>query len=151
MKVIIEKIAKKHLRLETLETRNSDSLDFKEQAVWDIKNALEEAYKAGEEAKDSCSQPMVVDNNDMWILLGSTIRYSMGRRTYMSSLAPELVLKYKEYLTSEQMLQISKEIERETKSYEKSNRTLGSDFDHISWKEFAVKIRKAKRRKRVKS
>jgi hypothetical protein len=36
MKVIIEKIAKKHLRLETLETRNSDSLDFKEQAVWDI-------------------------------------------------------------------------------------------------------------------
>ena len=44
---LLQKIAKKHLHLETLETRNSDSLDFSEQAVWAIKDALDEAFKAG--------------------------------------------------------------------------------------------------------
>lgn len=46
---IIE-IAKKVLGLETTETRNSDSLDFHDLAVWQIKKALEAAYKAGFEA-----------------------------------------------------------------------------------------------------
>lgn len=40
-------IAKKHLKLETLDTRNSDTLDFTELAVWNIKAALEEAYDMG--------------------------------------------------------------------------------------------------------
>lgn len=42
------KIAQEILDLETLEARNSDHLDFKEQSVWAIKKALEEAYKAGQ-------------------------------------------------------------------------------------------------------
>jgi len=44
------KIAKTILDLETLETRNSDHLDFKEHAVWSIKEALEKAYKKGQES-----------------------------------------------------------------------------------------------------
>jgi hypothetical protein len=51
MKDIIEKIARDTLSLNTLETRNSDRLDFRDQAVWCIKAALEEAYKAGYEAR----------------------------------------------------------------------------------------------------
>lgn len=47
MTPILSKIARQHLRLETLETRNSDSLDFSDQAVWNIKAALEHAYSAG--------------------------------------------------------------------------------------------------------
>ena len=48
---LLTEIAKKHLNLETLETRNSDSLDFHEVAVWAIKDALQEAYEAGLNAK----------------------------------------------------------------------------------------------------
>lgn len=44
---IIEKIAKDHLGLETIETRNQDSLDFKNLSVWQIAEALEEAFDAG--------------------------------------------------------------------------------------------------------
>ena len=44
---LLTKIAKKHLSLETLETRNSDSLDFHDVAVWSLKDALQEAYEAG--------------------------------------------------------------------------------------------------------
>ena len=46
----IERIARDILRLDTLETRKSDSLDFHDVAVWTIKEALEAAYRAGQEA-----------------------------------------------------------------------------------------------------
>lgn len=44
---LLTDIAKKHLNIETLETRNSDGLDFHDVAVWCLKDALQEAYKAG--------------------------------------------------------------------------------------------------------
>jgi len=47
----LAKIAATILDLETLETRNSDRLDFHELSVWGIKAALEAAYAAGQEAK----------------------------------------------------------------------------------------------------
>jgi len=37
------------LDIETLEIRNRDHLDFYDLSVWKIKEALEKAYKAGEE------------------------------------------------------------------------------------------------------
>ncbi len=44
---LLTEIAKKHLNLETLETQNSDSLDFHDVSVWFLKKALQEAYEAG--------------------------------------------------------------------------------------------------------
>lgn len=44
---IIEEIAKKFLGFETIESRNSDELDFKEVAVWQVHKALEEAFDEG--------------------------------------------------------------------------------------------------------
>ena len=47
---ILTRIAQKHFySVETLETRNSDSLDFHNVAVWAIKEALEDAFIAGME------------------------------------------------------------------------------------------------------
>ncbi len=48
MNVELFKIAQKVLEIETLETRYGDSLDFYDLAVWNIKAALEAAYKAGQ-------------------------------------------------------------------------------------------------------
>ena len=47
---VLEDIAKRHLLVETLETRNSDSQDFYDVAVWCMKAALEEAFEAGRNA-----------------------------------------------------------------------------------------------------
>ena len=44
---LILDIAKRHFFVETLETRNSDGLDFHEVAVWALRAALQEAYAAG--------------------------------------------------------------------------------------------------------
>lgn len=46
----IEQIAKQLLGLQTLKTQNSDSADFQVLAVWQIKSALEAAFKAGQES-----------------------------------------------------------------------------------------------------
>ena len=43
----IEEIARRVLKIEGLETRNSDALDFHELAVWTIQAALEAAHEAG--------------------------------------------------------------------------------------------------------
>ena len=43
----VARIAKEVLGLDTLDTRNSDSLDFSEHAVWTLRAALEAAYASG--------------------------------------------------------------------------------------------------------
>jgi len=53
MNSAVEKIAREILDLETLETRKSDSLDFHDMAVWEIRKALEAAYNAGRNAATS--------------------------------------------------------------------------------------------------
>jgi hypothetical protein len=47
---LILEIAQRLFFLETLETRNSDRLDFHDVAVWAIRDALAEAYEAGRRA-----------------------------------------------------------------------------------------------------
>ncbi|EIU7198916.1 MULTISPECIES: DUF6900 domain-containing protein [Pseudomonas aeruginosa group] len=54
---ILSLIARKHLGLDTLETRHADSLDFHDTAVWCIRDALEAAFKAGIEVGISLPEP----------------------------------------------------------------------------------------------
>ena len=44
---LLAQIALDHLFIETLVTRNSDSLDFHDVSVWGVKSALMAAYQAG--------------------------------------------------------------------------------------------------------
>lgn len=50
IQTLLTDIAAKHLGIETLEERHSDSLDFHDVAVWGIESALLEAYQAGQAA-----------------------------------------------------------------------------------------------------
>ena len=78
MKNTVENIAKRYLRLDTLEPRNSDQLDFKEQAVWNIKLALEEAYRAGEIA----GLKRAIELSDTIIKRKVVVRDSKGNGLY---------------------------------------------------------------------
>lgn len=44
---LLTDIAQRHLRIETLEFRRRDSLDFHEVSVLELRDALEAAYRAG--------------------------------------------------------------------------------------------------------
>ena len=50
-------IARRQFRLETLETRNWDRLDFHDVAVWARRAALEDAFEAGRRAGPADTQP----------------------------------------------------------------------------------------------
>ncbi len=47
----LAKIAKQVLRIPTLDSRRSDHLDFHEVSVWNVKQALLQAYLAGRESQ----------------------------------------------------------------------------------------------------
>jgi hypothetical protein len=49
--VQLESIARDHVGVDTLERRGADALDFHDIAVWQLREALEAAYRAGVEAK----------------------------------------------------------------------------------------------------
>jgi hypothetical protein len=53
----LKAIARRHLQLITLETRNSDALDFHDLSVWQLHRALQAAYKAGFEAGQKAGTP----------------------------------------------------------------------------------------------
>ncbi len=54
----LEQIAKEHLFIETLETQNSDRLDFHDVSVWGVKAALEAAFEAGRKAASTNQAPI---------------------------------------------------------------------------------------------
>ena len=53
---LLNQIAAEHLYIDTLATRNSDSLDFHEVSVWGLKEALQAAFTAGQQSKQT-TQP----------------------------------------------------------------------------------------------
>ena len=55
---LILEIARRQFRLETLETRNWDRLDFHDVAVWALRAALEEAFEAGRRAGPANTNPV---------------------------------------------------------------------------------------------
>jgi len=50
LRELLEGVAQTHLGVGTLETRNSDGLDFHEVSVWGLRMALEAAYEQGRAA-----------------------------------------------------------------------------------------------------
>lgn len=56
---LFTKIARKHLHIETLETRNRDCLDFHEVGVVGVQRALQDAYDAGRADADHGAASMI--------------------------------------------------------------------------------------------
>jgi hypothetical protein len=53
---LLNQIAAEHLHIDTLATRNRDHLDFHEVSVWGLKEALQAAFTAGQQSKQT-TQP----------------------------------------------------------------------------------------------
>src|SRR3990172_12066555 len=97
---------------------------------------------------------MRVLTEDLWVMLISTIRYSMGRQSYMPGLCAEMYAHYKSALTLGQRKQIADEIETELRyvmelrasgalrhAVYPVNVWLGSEGDHKTWETLAMQIR----------
>lgn len=80
---------------------------------------------------------MEVNNADLWTLLLSCIRYSMGRRSYITAYAPEMVKRYHQVLSADQLRQIKEEISHELGREFASPGHLGYKIDIENWQELA--------------
>lgn len=81
-----------------------------------------------------------VTPDDMWLLLLSTIRYSLGRSSYIVSTCRILYDNYKAYLTIEQRRQIAREVDAELRRCEDRWTTLGMEVDHRTWRQLVTHI-----------
>jgi hypothetical protein len=54
---VLTAIAREHFGIETLQTRNRDSLDVYDVCVWDVKKALRAAYQAGARSSAGSASP----------------------------------------------------------------------------------------------
>lgn len=79
----------------------------------------------------------------MWIMLLSTLRYAMGRKSYVTGLAAELVTEHFDMLTEAQRRQIVDEIRQELSIAQSvQGGWLGDEADHAMWKRTADELEK---------
>lgn len=88
------------------------------------------------------SDETTVSNSDLWTMLLSTIRYSMGRMTYMPSLCRDMLKQYGRSLKREQLMQIQREIMQELQHAIAASRTLGDKCDDDEWRAAVQDIQK---------
>lgn len=81
-----------------------------------------------------------VADGDIWPLLLCTIRYAMGRSSYIVGDACDYYRRYRARLTAYQRKQIGREIAEAIALEERLGRVLGHDMDHREWKRLADEI-----------
>lgn len=84
--------------------------------------------------------PIEVSAVDAWEMLLSTIRYSMGRQTYMSGYSVDLYERYRDALTPKQKRQIRDEVQRAIDLAHKAGGTLGAACDERDWQRLVLAI-----------
>lgn len=92
--------------------------------------------------------PILKDNkvevlpNTYWMMLLCTVRYAMGRQSYIVGEAVDLVLNSRQCLTGPQLEQIREEVSQELERYESVSKTLGHSMDHEEWKRLVTELEK---------
>ena len=83
-----------------------------------------------------------VSKMDIWMMLLSTIRYSIGRTSYMPSMTIDLIKRYSDSLEDHQLAQIKREVEYELRIEEQHKGHMGWECDVQTWKNFVITLDK---------
>ena len=81
-----------------------------------------------------------INTSDFWLMFMSTIRYSMGRRTYMPGVCVDLYKKYNYVLDGDQREHIRREIKKELEDATKEGQLLGDKINHQIWENLVEMI-----------
>jgi hypothetical protein len=71
--------------------------------------------------------------DELYMMLVSTVRYSMGRQTYMVGEACNLVRKFWKVLDRGMKEVVLRDLNHELELCDRLDRKLGADFDHREW------------------
>ncbi len=86
-------------------------------------------------------ETMVEVRNDLYLMLVSTLRYSMGRQTYMVAETCRLVQKYWKFMDAGMREVLIRDLAQELERVEQRGNFLGSDFDHNDWATLLINLR----------
>ena len=81
-----------------------------------------------------------VRTDDIFLLLISSVRYAMGRQTYIVKETCNMVRRYRKHLREQDAMIIVRDVQREIDMVEGMNKTLGADFDHKEWQKLVVDL-----------
>lgn len=74
-----------------------------------------------------------VDAEDLWTMYLCMVRYSMGRRTYITGECERLYRLHHRKFKPEWRHQLAREIDTELRLVESMGKTLGDKCDHEAW------------------
>lgn len=77
-----------------------------------------------------------IGDHDLWLMLMSTLRYAMGRRSYITGSTAGLIKKYAYTLNEGQLQQVQKEVIEEIQRANALGHTLGDQMDEDMWRAF---------------
>ncbi len=81
-----------------------------------------------------------VRTEDVFTMLVGSVRYAMGRQTYIVKDTCDMVRRYRRHIPEEQVMIIIRDVQREVEMVERQGGTLGADFDHAEWKKLVVDL-----------
>ncbi len=76
---------------------------------------------------------IVVLQKDLYLFLVASVRYALGRATYIVGETIDAIVRYWDYLTPEQRKVIHRDIYEELQRADSMNHKLGHQIDHDSW------------------
>lgn len=97
-----------------------------------LKRTIEKAYQAGKE--DAVRDGAIVYSNELGTLLHCAIGYAFGRKTYMTTLVPELVRRYWSHLHTGAQATLHRNLKSDIDVYDRTERKIGDDCDDRSWR-----------------
>jgi len=74
-----------------------------------------------------------VRRDDLWLMLLSMVRYSMGRSSYIVGSTRTALARHGRDLEPHQRAQVVREIRASLAERERDGKTLGMDMDHREW------------------
>lgn len=86
------------------------------------------------------NQSTLVNNNDLYLLLFSSVSYAIGRRSYIVSSTIEMIEKYQNALRMCELETIKNRVQSDIEQAELADGLLGDPVDHWAWKNFILKL-----------
>lgn len=83
----------------------------------------------------------MVTTDHLSTMLICTVRYAMGRATYVVRDTCDMVRSYRSRISKDQLAIIERDVARRLREHEDAGTTLGHDMDHREWQRLVEELR----------
>lgn len=81
-----------------------------------------------------------ISSADLFLLIVSSVRYALRRRTYIVGSTIDFVNRYYKYLTKEELSVITRDIDVVLSEHNSGHRLIGDECDYKQWDNLSMKL-----------